>query len=188
MAGGMGGYSGPNLPPVQQMPPMQMPPPMREKRSGPNGCLIGGLAGCGILLIVLVVVGMAGINAAKSGKGGIGKMVTNIMAGEEYVPKMRKVSAALDQYKDDHDGKYPASLSALVPKYMPDKASYTPDSSETNLDYTPPKPDAKPDTAILSVTNGESQILTTRTTIYVRLLKDGSIVQDQVQRTNLRQK
>lgn len=161
---------------------------VRGKRSGSNGCLIGGLAGCGILLLVMVIGGVVAFNAAKNNKGGFGKMMSNIMAGQEYIPKMRNVGEALDRYKEDHNGKYPGSLNALVPKYLPNKDAFMPQSSETTLDYTPPKPDAKPDAAVLSITNGESQILTTRTTLYIRLLKDGSIIQDQVQRTYIKQK
>ena len=189
MAGGMGGYGGQNLPPMQPMQPM---PPVREKRSGSNGCLIGGLIGCGVLLILFVVAGMMGVNALKNGKGGIGKMMSNIQAGQEYAPKLVQIGAALDRYKDDHGGKYPASLNALVPNYMPDKAAFTPKSSETTIEYTPPKPDSKPDAVVLSVTNGEAEISfgasTSRSTLYYRLLKNGNLVQDQVQRVDIPRK
>ena len=181
----MGGYGGPNVPPMQPMQPA--PPPAREKRSGSNGCLIGGLAGCGILLVVLVIGGMALMNNFKNSKagGGFGKMMSNIEVGREYAPKLVQIGAALDHYKEDHDGKYPATLNALVPKYMPDKTAFTPATSETVLEYTPPKPNARPDAIVVSVTNGEIVILTSRSTIYYRLLKDGSIVQDQLQRVDV---
>ncbi len=187
MAGGMGGYGGPNVPPMQPM--QQMPPPVREKRSGANGCLIGGLAGCGILLILIVVGGMIGMKSLKNSKGGgIGKMMANISTAQEYAPKLVKVGAALDRYRDDHGGKYPASLNALVPKYMPDKSAFTAKTSETVIEYTPPRPNASPDAIVLSVTNGEIQILTSHSTIYYRLLKDGRIVQDQLQRVDVSNK
>ena len=187
MAGGMGGYGGQNLPPMQPMQPM--PPPVREKRSGANGCLIGGLVGCGVLLLLFVVGGIFAMNGLKNSKGGIGKMMSNIQAGQEYAPKLVLVGAALERYKNDHGGKYPASLNALVPKYMPDKSAFTPKSSETTIDYTPPKPDSKPDAVVLSVTNGEAEISfgasSSRSTLYYRLLKNGNIVQDQVQRVEI---
>ena len=187
MAGGMGGYGGQNLPPMQ---PMQ-PPPVREKRSGANGCLIGGLAGCGILIVLVVIGSVLAMNTLKNSKGGggIGKFMSSIQTGQEFTPKLTKVGAALTQYKEAHDGKYPASLNALIPKYLPNKSDFTPTSNETTIEYTPPKPDAKPDAIVLSVTNGEANIsfgaASSRSTLYYRLLKDGSLVQDQVQRVTI---
>ena len=182
-----GGYGGPNVPPMQQM-----PPPLREKRGGANGCLIGAAVGCGVLILLFVVLAVVGGKMLKSGAGsmgGLGGMVSKMAAAQAYIPKMREISKALDQYKADHDGKYPASLNALVPKYLSDKALFTPRKEEgLTLDYAPPKPNAAPDTIVISVTGGESEVLTSRTTLYYRLLKDGSLVQDQIQRVDISQK
>ena len=192
MAGGMGGYGGPNLPPMQPIQPA--PPPLREKRSGANGCLIGGLAGCGILLVVVVVGGMAMVNSVKNGasSNGFGKLMADAAAGPKYARNLAPINSALTSYKSDHNGAYPASLNALVPKYLSDKSYFTPTEASLAFDYTPPKSGAKQDAVLVSISGGMTDIALfgqhTQTTQYYRLLKDGRIVQDQVTRTELKQK
>ena len=190
MAGGMGGYERPNVPQMQPMQPM--PPPMRGKRSGSNGCLIGGLTGCGILLIIIVVGVWVAINAFKASPSskGFGKLMSDAAAGPKYARNLAPISSALNSYKSDHDGAYPASLNALVPKYLTDKSYFTPTESGLSFDYTAPKSGAKSDAILVSISGGMTDIAVfgqhTQTTQYYRLLKDGRIVQDQVTRTEMR--
>ena len=182
MAGGMPGnygYSGPgNIPP---------PPPAPVKKSGGNGCLIGGLVGCGALLLVLVVGAIMASRFAKN-SGGFSDLFKGAAAGPKYAQKLSPVSNALMSYRSDNKGKYPPSLSALVPKYLADKSALSLDEGK-KMEYTPPTADSKPESPVISIYTGSASLIQTQSTIfYVRLLKNGSIVQDQVTRTELKVK
>ena len=182
MAGGMPGnygYSGPgNIPP---------PPPAPVKKSGSNGCLIGGLVGCGALLLIIVV---GAVIVSRIGDSGFQKLAKNAMAGPELAKKLVPISGALEGYRSDHGGKYPPSLSVLVPKYLPDKSSITVTGEGQKIDYTPPGANANNDSTLVSIKTGDSKMSimgqTLDQVIYMRLLKDGRIVQDQMQRTELK--
>lgn len=162
------------------------------RRSGSGGCLVWGLVGCGVLVLVTaIVVTVVGYRFAKSPE--FQKMVSNFQSSQSCSHNLVDIRDGLDKYLAAHKGKYPANLSDLVPKYLPDKSDLTcggtgAASGETPppLEYTPPKPDAPGDTPVVSYYSGENAILTQKQLIYLRLLKDGRIVQDTVTRIELR--
>lgn len=178
MAGGApGGY---DLPGGAPLPP--------KKNSG-TGCIIWGLVGCGGLAVVAVILASVffwklGQNPnVKKFAGGIGAMVT---CSDSLV----NVRSGLEKYLRDHNGKYPSTLSALVPKYLPDEnalgCSAGSDSPSLPMVYTPPTPDSPEDAIVISVRTSEMSFVSTQNQVlYVRLLKDGRIVNDQVVRQEL---
>jgi hypothetical protein len=174
MAGGMqGGYGGMSPAPVQ--------------RSGGNSCLVAGLVGCGVLALLAIGLILFGTYQFKDKFGKIASDIKSSMGCSQSLVTLRE---ALQGYQHDHNDKYPASLDALKPKYLHDDSALTCGSGETpaKLEYTPPKPDAPEDTPVISVYNGNLNLnfgQNMQTTIYTRLLKNGHIVRDQVQRTDM---
>lgn len=170
MAGGVpGGY---NLPGTA--------PPPRKSSSG-TGCLIWSLVGCGVLAVLMVALGAAGIYSL-----GRNKEVRNALGGITAMgscsENLRQVRDALQQYTKEHKGKYPARLSDL-PEAVP-QMCMTGDT-ENKMQYTPPAPNAPDDTIVVSVESGGINIATQKQLYFTRLLKDGRIVFDQVVRTTV---
>jgi hypothetical protein len=158
------------------------------------GCLGWGLAGCGVLvLITAVAVAIGGYKLSKNSD--FRKMLSNLSATPGCTHNLGEIRTALDSYTADHNGKYPPSLSDLVPKYLPDKSNLTCGGtgqadnvgSAMTVEYTPPKPDAPPDTPVVSFHGGGSSLFNKAqvVVVYLRLLKDSSLVQDSVTRTEL---
>jgi hypothetical protein len=165
------------------------PPPIPAPRSNSNGCLIWGLGGCGLL--ALLVVGMAALfiwQASKNpGAKNLISSITNAPSCGQNLPLLRE---ALENYKKDHKGQYPEKLADLVPKYANDALTASCGGNLTQigdkLQFTPPKSNAPADAVVLSASMGDSSFVPTQVqTLYVRLLKDGRVVMDQVSRTEL---
>ncbi|HZT40610.1 MAG TPA: hypothetical protein VFA07_00405 [Chthonomonadaceae bacterium] len=161
-------------------------------RKSSSGCLIWGLVGCGALVILLVLF-MIFAAYRFSKNSGFQRMMSNAMSAPQCAQRLVYVREALDSYRKDHKGAYPASLSALVPHYLNDDSYLSCQGGETSaFVYTPPKSDSPADTPVASYSFGESQFMATtrgqvsQTTI-VRLLKDGRVVSDQINRTTFYQ-
>jgi hypothetical protein len=162
------------------------PPPIPITRSNNNGCLLWGMAGCGVL-IVLVIVGVAVLVSRNPGIKNLTQTITNAPACGQNLPLVRE---ALENYRKDHKGQYPANLADLVPKYANDALTDACGGSLTQigdkLQFTPPKSTTLKDAVVLSVNMGASSLVPTQVqTLYVRLLNDGRVVMDQVSRTEL---
>jgi hypothetical protein len=166
---------------------------MPARRSGTSGCVTWGLVGCGVLVLICAVLFAVGIY--RFNKVGGFKMVTNIMSAQSCGRNLAELRVGLEKYTAAHKGKYPPSLSDLVPKYLPDKSALTcggtsagnETSAPLTMEYTPPKPNAPSDTPVVSFRSSETSILTQRQVLYLRLLKDGRIVSDSVTRTEIPQ-
>ena len=116
------------------------------------------------------------------------KLMSNTVATQSCGQNLVVIRAALNRYRAEHAGKYPPALAALTSKYLPDRSATTCGSEGFQTEYTPPKPNAPADAPIVSFSGSEATIMSVRQMsmsqrIYVRLLKDGRIVVDQVQRT-----
>ncbi len=117
---------------------------------GRASCWVLGGIGCLGLIIIAVVAAVLGGRALVNT---VGRPIEEVVTkAQVIVPKQRAVYDALKRYAADNNGKYPASLKRLAPKYVtedPTKPFTLPDGTEVRLVYKPPKPDAAPDTAIL---------------------------------------
>lgn len=159
------------------------PAPTPVRKSGGTGCWVWGLVGCGALLIALVIAAVVGTFAVMRSSKGKG-LVNTISSATKCPQQLGMVREALDDYRSDHAGKYPPALHDLIPRYLSDDSALHCGESGEEAVYTPPKPDSPPDAVVISIFTGEmSFVPQQRSRMYVRLLRDGSIVTDQVQRT-----
>ena len=162
------------------------------KKSRENGCLIWGLAGCGICLLlgVIFVVALAN-SASKSGGGGFRGVIKNTVSAQVCGQSINSVSVAIESYRDEHKGKYPAKLTDLVPDYLADTATVdcggTVKQLGDKLVYHVPSQKAPDDTMMVEIHMGTASIGSIQTTLsYVRILKNGEVVVDQVTRQKVR--
>ena len=164
-------------------------PPAPARRQGTNSFLIWSLVGCGVIALLVVVIGgvLATRFIKKSGTNGVFGVMAALTPAAE---KVEKVEAGLEEYRKDHTGKYPATLEALVPKYVSDKSAFICGESDSPkpMEYAPPKPDASEGTVVISVHIGDIPIMNTQLQkMYVCLLKNGDVVSEQQVRTILSQ-
>ncbi|MCW3096439.1 MAG: hypothetical protein JWL77_2057 [Chthonomonadaceae bacterium] len=165
------------------------PPPAPTRRQGNNGLLLWSLIGCGVIaLLVVVIVGVMATSYMKKpgskGLFGVAGVVSTMTSAAENV---EKVGAGLEDYRKDHNGKYPANLDALVPKYVPDKSIFVCGSSDDPkpMEYTAPKPDAADSVVVVRVHVGDIVMPNQRQQMYVCLLKSGEVDSEQQARTVL---
>lgn len=151
-----------------------------------NAWLLWLLGGCGVILIALFI--LAAIGAAKLGKL-VAPVVSSATAGPACAQKLMAVRTAINGYAGDHGGAYPAKLTNLVPKYLPDTTDFSfrlASGQTVTLVYYPPRKDTPPTSVVAEFETGRNsmQIANQRMDFwhYIRLLKDGLIVQDQLQR------
>jgi hypothetical protein len=133
-----------------------------------------GAVGCGAL-VLLALIALA-VSMPK-----FGKLVENIAAGPEKGQTLTTLHKALEKYRNEHKKAYPRTLDELVPKYLPDASLL----EAQQMVYTPPTEKSRPEDPVVSIKTGENEILGQKQLYYVRLLQDGTIVQDQVTRTPL---
>lgn len=163
-----------------------IPQPGKPRRSNP---WLWGLIGCGGLLVVgILCIGI--LFRSISGNPEFKKVISGAVSASSCSQSLVSLRASLQSYRNDHDGKYPAKLADLVPKYVRDEAALGCPATGGNLplpiEYTRPASDAPSDAVVLSVQGGESAVLaSSQQTFYVRLLKDGSIVSDQIVRRQI---
>ncbi|HLV79961.1 MAG TPA: hypothetical protein VKT32_06740 [Chthonomonadaceae bacterium] len=161
-------------------------------RKSSSGCLIWGLVGCGALVILVVILGVIGAYSF-SKSSGLQKVMSSAMSAPQCAQRLWYVRQALDSYRKDHKGAYPTTLEALTPHYLQDSSYLSCQGGETSaFTYTPPRSDSPADAPVVSYSFGETEFMATTRgqiteTTLVRLLKDGRIVSDQVQRTVLYQ-
>lgn len=168
MAGGMqGGY----------------PPPAPARKAGSTGILLWSFVGCGVIALLLVIIGAVLVNKGMKTEGGKSIFGT-ISAVPSAAENVEKVSAALEKYKQDNGGKYPSTLDALVPKYVADKSILTSGGDAPHpMEYTAPKPDAADTAVVVRVHVGDITIPQQQQRLYIVLLKNGEVDQEQLART-----
>jgi hypothetical protein len=169
----------------------QRPGVVGAKKSSENGCLIWGLAGCGICLLLGVIFIVALANAASKSNSGFGGVIKNTVSAQVCGQSINSVSVAIAAYRTDHKGKYPAKLTDLVPDYLADSATVdcggTVKELGDKLIYHVPSPKAPDDTMMVEINMGEASFGNIQTTLsYVRILKSGEVVVDQVTRQKVR--
>jgi hypothetical protein len=161
------------------------PPPAPPRRS--NGCLITGLAGCGALILILIIASVFLANGLGKNGG-----LSGLVAGEQAAPgckeKLASLQTALTTYRRDHKDHYPAKLADLVPNYLVDDSnfSYHDGAGDHAMEYSPPSAGAPDDAVVAGFETGTFQLMSIqKTRIYVRLLKNGQIVMEQLTRQNV---
>ena len=165
MAGGMqGGY----------------PSPAPMRRPGNNGVLLWSLVGCGVIALLVVVIGGVMVRGVLKGPGAKG-MLGVFSSLAPAAASVEKVKGGLNDYRKDHGGKYPPTLEALVPKYVSDKSAFVCGNSDDPkpMEYTAPKPDANDSTVVVRVHLGDIVTYTQRQRMYVCLLKSGEVESEQ---------
>ncbi|MCW3055162.1 MAG: hypothetical protein JWN14_4332 [Chthonomonadales bacterium] len=170
MAGGMqGGY-----------------PPAPTRKQGNSGLLLWSLVGCGVIALLVVIIG--GVMLSKTLKGSAGaKGMMNVLSSMEPAGQsMQKVEVALEDYQKDHNGKYPATLDALIPKYVSDKSAFVCGEGENAvpMEYTVPKSSDTDGFVVVRAHIGDLTLVRTQVQkMYVCLLKNGQVVSEQNVRT-----
>jgi hypothetical protein len=139
-----------------------VPPGQQQPKSG--GCWLWGGLGCLIMFLIFgTVVGISTYKLAHSpsGKsffGGMSSAMSSASKMGESMTKGKALNSALLRYKEDN-GSYPARLSDLVPKYLPDTSALhldsdtNPDPSHISFDYKQPSASAPGDTSLFSFHN-----------------------------------
>lgn len=162
------------------------PPPPPAPRSGNSSCLSWGLGGCGLVVILVSILGAVMFNRFAKDKGAQ-QFFNSMQSAQSCVGNLNMLRAALQNYQADHKGKYPATLSTLIPKYLPNSSALTCGTANTmTLEYTPPRLNAPSDSPVVSFRSAEAVLFgkSRQVTIY-RMLKDGRIVLDNIQRSEL---
>lgn len=171
MAGGMqGGY----------------PPPAPMRRPGNNGLLLWSLVGCGVIALLVVVIGGVLLSKTIKGSAGAKGMFSVFSEMDPAAKSVQKVEVALEDYQKDHNGKYPATLDALVPKYVSDKSAFIcgAGDSPTPMEYAVPKSGDDDGFVVVRVHIGDVKMIRTQVQkMYVCLLKNGQVVTEQNVRT-----
>jgi hypothetical protein len=162
------------------------------RKSGGSGCLVWGLGGCGALVVLAVLFSAFGLWQV-SRNPGWKKMLSNATATQRCGPNLVTIRSALQAYQKAHAGHYPPTLETLTPQYLPDNSTLActkSDGEALKAEYTPPKPNAPADASVVSFCGSDATVMSFQSTsvsqrVCVRLLKDGHIVSDQIQRTVL---
>ena len=153
--------------------------------------------GLGCLILILIVVGLAGygfykFKTSKTGSAVLGSMGSVMSSAQNMTAsatQARTVVTSLQKYKADN-GSYPAQLTDLIPKYLPDTTSLhqpsdpVTDPSHDSYIYKKPSASAAPTDPLISyhsvmtVNMGTgSDILYTKATIAI----NGQTSEDQEQ-------
>ncbi|CEK12496.1 hypothetical protein [Chthonomonas calidirosea] len=172
-----------NIPPAYPYPPSVGPP----RRSTGTNCLLWTLGGCGVLVLLMV---LGGIFATKKVGHQFQGLFQSIGAAPVCEQKLLEIRTGLQLYAKDHGGKFPPNLQVLVPNYLPDTTSFTYRPSDNDpprtVFYKPPAPNAPGDTVVARFWLGTFHISDMqKQSIYLDLLKDGTIVEDQFVRQYL---
>ena len=152
--------------------------PVRKKRGG-SAALVFLLGGCGVLALVFIVaVSYFAMN--------LGSTISNSTSGLPNAQhNLEQIRGALDDYTKAHEGRYPPSLDEIVEA---DALVYTSKKGEkVHVEYTRPTENSASDAGVagffLSDMMKYGQLVEQK--LYVRLLKNGSVVQEQITRSPL---
>jgi hypothetical protein len=148
-----------SMPPNYQPPPNYPPPgqyygAMPPQQNTGNGCLKAFGITCGVLILLFIIGSVfMGIMVKKqlSSKNSFFGQATQIgLAGQDG----KRIQEAIVYYQQTN-GRYPSSLNALVPRYLPDStvlhSSLDPNTSPSHItwQYIRPTSGAMPNTPIL---------------------------------------
>jgi hypothetical protein len=158
-------------------------PPVPTRRQGGNSYLAWSLVGCGVIGVLIVVIG--GFMVKRALKNLDTKSIVGVVSSmEPTAENVKKVGAGIEAYKKDHQGKYPASLEALVPNYLADKSALlSAGDTPQPMEYTVPKPNAVGGAVVVRVHVGDIVTYNQRQIMYMCLLKSGEIDSEQTVRT-----
>jgi hypothetical protein len=140
---------------------------------------------------MLLLIALMGFAAWSVGNNkGAKNLLQSAFSAPQCGQSLGQVRVALEDYRRANKGQYPEDLSALVPNYMHpdilDACGGDVKQLGNRLQYFPPKATTPPDAPVVSIHFGDSSIVPTQVqTLYVRLLKDGRVVLDQVARTEI---
>ncbi len=161
------------------------PPPVAGKpRNANSNCLIASLVGCGVLVVVAIIVSATfGIAFSKNPRmrQTFSNLSNSVTVSRSAAGALLEIRAALDGYRKDHGGAYPKTLADLSPDYMVSTSElHVTDNSGQPVPilYTPPSSSAPADTVIVKIhTFDMSFVANQNQQVYIALLKDGSIIQ-----------
>jgi len=136
------------------------------------------------------VAGLMNTPDGRKATGGFQKMLSSAIAAPKCGQSLLQIRGALESYRTDHKQKYPATLSALVPDYLPDKSVISVGDVALQPAYTPPKTGSSAETPIVSYDLGNNNLINMKEAavsqqIIVVLRKDGRIFSNQIQRTEM---
>ncbi len=177
--------------------PLSAPPPLpvRPQRSVQSNCLLGGLAGCGILLVISIIMVIVAVPNIRKTLSQVSSATQHIAGNtQDARQKLMGINTALLQWKKKHKGDYPASLSQLVPNYLPDNSdlSFQNDSNaqpEQAVYIRPTSSTAPSDIVVRYKTTSFTLSLpggTQTQTFYLGLTKAGQLVQETYSITPIR--
>lgn len=160
--------------------PNFVPPPVPRPRR--DAGFTWALVGCGgIILLFVIGIGMALYLSPKS--GGIRQVFENAASASSNGERLIPVRQALTRYRTSHQGEYPETLKQLVPDYLTQEAWSL--LEDKKVAYNRPSASADPEFPVVTLRGNTGDLLGQKQTTYTRLLKNDSIVMDQVTRTTL---
>lgn len=142
------------IPPGTPAPYAGPPAGPAPRRTG-NSCWLVGILTCFVVFVIAaILIGLSiyGLSRTKSGKTlarGFGQAMHTAEEAGLCTQKLLAIHSAIVRYHD-HTGSYPASLSSLVPDYLPGQdplhCSMTGgDPSKPTFEYIRPGSNARPD-------------------------------------------
>ncbi len=151
------------------------------QKSGTSSCLkIGGI-GCGVIIVILIGLTVWGVVFVK--KNPIFQRAMQqgqLIAGCSQ--NLDQIGKALNKYAADNNGKYPAMLADLYPKYAANQGMLQcPSSGQTAAvcayEYTRPAPTAPGDTVV--VVCRHHAMVPGQPPTPIKLTKDGRVITEQ---------
>lgn len=123
----------------------------RNSVAGRTSCWV--LGGLGCLGLMVLAVGFVFLMMRGLQQSGVGQAIRTAAESEQRLkPRLAAIAQAIEEYARENNGRYPPSLKALVPKYLPETALapvVLEDGTKYEFVYRPPKPDDPPDTVML---------------------------------------
>ncbi len=154
----------------------QYPEGTQQKKSGGGGCLKVAGIGCGILILIAIIGGVVGWSLLMKNPTSR-RIYQQFQSMGVCAANMGLVGKALNQYSADHNGRYPARLSDLYPKYITDRSKLVcPSAGSAPFEYRQPAP-SDPDNRI-AVTCRQHVVVPGQPPILVTARKDGKVETD----------
>lgn len=150
--------------------------PIRKGRGG-SALMVWLLGGCGVIAIIFIVsVAYFTMN--------VGKTISDFTAGLPSAEQnLLEIRDALDTYTQEHDGRYPPTLDKIVdPKLL---AYTSAKGTKVYVEYTPPDVHSASDAGVAGFYLGDMMKMrgVVDQRLYIRLLKNGTLVQEQITRS-----
>lgn len=150
--------------------------PIRKGRGG-SALMVWLLGGCGVIAIIFIVsVAYFTMNVGKT----ISDSTAGLPSAEQNLLEIRDV---LDTYTQEHDGHYPPTLDKIVDSKL---LVYTSSKgAKVYVEYTPPDYHSASDAGVAGFYLGDMMKMrgVVDQRLYIRLLKNGTLVQEQITRS-----